>query len=273
MPTPTPPSRTFRGAATLVAALAVAACGAPRPPAASSPAPAPAPAPATAHAAGGHGASATPPNPAAVAEARADSARYPYTAADVHFMTAMIGHHAQAIQMARLAPTHGASPAIRTLAGRIVNAQRDEIATMQTWLRDRLQPVPEVSDSGTVTMPGGPRDAEARDAAAHAAAAHHAAGHGGAAHAAMPGMLTPEQMRALDAARGEEFDRLFLVSMIQHHRGAVEMVKELFGTYGAGQNESVFRLATDINVDQITEIARMEQMLLELVLGDGAGAP
>jgi uncharacterized protein (DUF305 family) len=267
MPTPTPPSRTFRGAATLVAALALAACGAPRTPAAPSPAPAPAPAP------GANGTSATPPNPAAVAEARADSARYPYTAADVHFMTAMIGHHAQAIQMARLAPTHGASPAIRTLAGRIVNAQRDEIATMQTWLRDRLQPVPEVSDSGTVTMPGGPRDADANDAAAHAAAAHHAAGHGGAAHAAMPGMLTAEQMRALDAARGEEFDRLFLVSMIQHHRGAVEMVKELFGTYGAGQNESVFRLATDINVDQITEIARMEQMLLELVLGDGAGAP
>ena len=255
-----PRSRTFRGAATLVAALALAACGAPRTTVASSPAPAPAP--------GGHGTSEAPPNPAAVAEARADSARYPYTAADVHFMTAMIGHHAQAIQMARLAPTHGASPAIRTLAGRIVNAQRDEIATMQTWLRDRLQPVPEVSDSGTVSMPGGPRDA-----AAHDAAAHHAAGHGGAAHAAMPGMLTPEQMRALDAAQGEEFDRLFLVSMIQHHRGAVEMVKELFGTYGAGQNESVFRLATDINVDQITEIARMEQMLLELVLGDGAGAP
>ncbi|HEX6058888.1 MAG TPA: DUF305 domain-containing protein [Gemmatimonadaceae bacterium] len=255
-----PWSRTPRGAATLAAALALAACGAPRQPAASSPAPAQAP--------GAHGTSATPPNPAAVAEARADSARYPYTAADVHFMTAMIGHHAQAIQMARLAPTHGASPSIRTLAGRIVNAQRDEIATMQTWLRDRLQPVPEVSDSGTVSMPGGPRDADA-----HAAAAHHAAAHAGPAHAAMPGMLTAEQMRALDAARDEEFDRLFLVSMIQHHRGAVEMVKELFGTYGAGQNESVFRLATDINVDQITEIARMEQMLLELVLGDGAGAP
>ena len=79
-------------------------------------------------------------------------------------------------------------------------------------------------------------------------------------------MLTEEQLRQLDAARGAEFDRLFLSSMIQHHRGAVTMVKELFGSYGAGQDEIVFKLASDVNVDQTTEIARMERMLVTLVL-------
>ena len=84
----------------------------------------------------------------ALAKARADSARYPYTAADVHFMSGMIGHHAQAIVMASWAPTHGASPSLRILAGRIINAQQDEIATMQRWLRDRGQPVPEANPAG-----------------------------------------------------------------------------------------------------------------------------
>ena len=236
-----PPSRTGRAAGALLAAAALAACGgaarsAVEPMAAPSGAP-----------------------PSGVAQARADSARLPYTEADIRFMASMIGHHAQAIRMARLAPTHGASAPILTLAARITNAQRDEIATMQQWLRDRRQPVPEVDAEGTVSdMPS-----------AHGTGRAGHAGHG-AEHAAMPGMLTPEQMRELDAARGAEFDRLFLVDMIQHHRGAVAMVRELFGTYGAGQDESVFRLATDINVDQETEIARMERMLVELLLGDAS---
>ena len=80
----------------------------------------------------------------------------------------------------------------------------------------------------------------------------------------MPGMLTPEQMRELDAARGREFDRLFLTDMIQHHRGAVTMVHDLFATDGAAQDEQAFKLASDIQVDQTTEIARMERMLAEL---------
>ena len=84
---------------------------------------------------------------AAVAKAREDSARRPYTAADVHFMSGMIGHHSQAIVMAGWAPSHGASPSVHTLSDRIINAQRDEIATMQQWLRDRQQPVPETSAS------------------------------------------------------------------------------------------------------------------------------
>ena len=177
---------------------------------------------------------------AAIARARADSARYPYTEADVRFMSGMIGHHSQAIVMAGWAPSHGASPSVRTLAERIVNAQQDEIATMQQWLRDRRQPVPE--------------------AGAGAATAMHGAGH----HMLMPGMLTEDQMKQLDEARGPAFDRLFLTSMIQHHRGAVSMVKDLFGSYGAAQDQLVFKFANDVNVDQSTEIARMERMLAAL---------
>lgn len=193
----------------------------------------------------------------AAAGARVDSAslpyneRYAWTEADAHFMSSMVGHHAQAIVMARLAPTRAAAGSVRILAERIINAQEDEIATMQTWLRDRDLPVP--------------------DADAHAAMGHGAGGHPGAEHGAlMPGMLTPEQMAQLEQASGAEFDRLFLTYMIQHHRGAVAMVTQLFGTPGAGQDESVFKFATDVNVDQATEIARMQRMLADLLFGSAA---
>lgn len=175
---------------------------------------------------------------AAIAKAKADSARYPYTAADVHFMSGMIAHHAQAIAMSRWAPTHGASASVQTLAERIINAQQDEIVTMQRWLHDRLQPVPEPSSTGMKMSMGGMEH-----------------------DMLMPGMLTAAQMKQLDDARGADFDRLFLTFMIQHHRGAVSMVKGLFSTYGAGQDETVFKFASDVNVDQTTEIARMERML------------
>ena len=174
--------------------------------------------------------------------ARLDSARTLFTKADVDFMTGMIGHHAQALVMSALAPTNGANPRVQTLAARIINAQKDEIATMQQWLRDRGQPVPEVHITGTTLMVHG-----AGDHAMH-----------------MPGMLSPEQMKELEQARGSEFDRLFLTYMIQHHGGAITMVDELFSTDGAGQDEAAFKLASDINVDQITEIARMERMLSQL---------
>jgi uncharacterized protein (DUF305 family) len=166
---------------------------------------------------------------------------YQWTPADAHFMSAMIHHHAQAIVMARMAPTHGASEQIRTLAGRIINAQQDEIRTMQQWLRDRGQPVPEATP-GPMKMN--------MDGMEH--------------EMLMPGMLTDEQLARLDAARGQEFDRLFLTFMMQHHRGATQMVQELFGTEGAGQDEAVFKFASDVNVDQATEIARMERMLAAL---------
>lgn len=181
---------------------------------------------------------------AAIAKAREDSARRPYTAADVHFMSAMVGHHAQAIQMASWAATHDASPSVRTLADRIINAQRDEIATMQQWLRDRQQPVPDATPMGMRMV---------MDGVEHMML--------------MPGMLTEEQMKQLDAARGKQFDELFLTGMIQHHKGAVQMVKELFDSYGAAQDDLVFKFASDVNVDQTTEIARMQRMLVALKLG------
>ncbi|MEP6602269.1 MAG: DUF305 domain-containing protein [Nitrospirota bacterium] len=181
---------------------------------------------------------------AAIAKAKADSARYPYTDADVHFMTGMIGHHAQAIVMSQWAPTHGATSSVRILAERIINAQQDEIASMQQWLRDRLQPVPDPHTMGMKMTMGGEEHVML-----------------------MPGMLADAQMKELDMARGPEFDRLFLRDMIQHHRGAVAMVKELFDTYGAGQDQTIFKVASDVNTDQNTEIARMERMLLTLTFG------
>jgi uncharacterized protein (DUF305 family) len=202
---------------------------------------------------------------AAIARARADSARYPYTKADIDFMSGMIHHHAQAIAMSQWAPTHGASAEVQRLAARIINAQRDEIGTMQRWLRVRNQPVPEPGHDDMVmdsTMHGG-------------MAGMHDMHHGSGAHAMhemlMPGMLTEAQMTELDAARGREFDRLFLTFMIQHHSGAVSMVKDLFGTYGAAQDELVFKFANDVNVDQTTEIARMRKMLAAVIFGDAPG--
>jgi uncharacterized protein (DUF305 family) len=181
---------------------------------------------------------------AAIARAKADSVRHPYTAADIHFMQSMIGHHAQAIVMSRWAPTHGASSSVQTLAERIINSQQDEIATMQQWLRDRLQVVPDPTTTGMkMTMSGMDEPM------------------------LMPGMLTDAQMKQLDEARGAEFDRLFLTFMIQHHTGALTMVKQLFDSYGAGQDETVFKFASDVNVDQTTEIARMQKMLASLVFG------
>lgn len=181
----------------------------------------------------------------AIARARADSGRMRWVQADVDFMTAMIGHHSQAIVMSELAPEAGASPSIRTLAARIISAQDDEIRTMEQWLRERGQPVPE-----------------------RGAHAHHAHGMGG--DATMPGMLSEQELAVLRAARGADFDRLFLQSMIKHHRGATAMVSKLFSSFGAGQDEAVFKFASDVNVDQTTEIARMEQMLAALPKAGGS---
>jgi uncharacterized protein (DUF305 family) len=179
----------------------------------------------------------------AIYRARADSARARFSPADVRFMTDMIHHHAQALEMARMAPAHGASDRIRMLAARIESSQLDEIATMEEWLRERGLPVPDVGSHPTQ-------------------AGHHAhSEHTSAPHRAMPGMLSAEQMARLHAARGAEFDRLFLISMIEHHRGAVTMVHELFATDGAGLDDLVFQFASDVQVDQTTEIARMELML------------
>ncbi|HET6343110.1 MAG TPA: DUF305 domain-containing protein [Gemmatimonadota bacterium] len=193
----------------------------------------------------------------AIYKARTDSARMRFNEADVRFMTDMIHHHAQALVMAGFAPTHGASPTIQTLAARIVNAQEDEIATMKRWLEDRGQPVPEAHlelPNLTIYIP----EHDSTRAAGHAPGVAHEAAH---VVQQMPGMLTPAQMAELDRARGPEFDRLFLTYMIQHHQGAVTMVDELFATDGAAQDPLTFKLASDVQVDQRTEIDRMEKML------------
>ena len=223
-----------------------------------------------------------------------------YTQADVDYMTGMIGHHAQALIMSDMAPRNGASPGVLRLAARIENAQNDEIESMQRWLRDRGQPVPTVEIDGTLltirmvapeesadgamgdsgmergamdheNMDHGEMDHDGTDHSDmnhgemdHDGGDHVAGGHGGMgdhSHANMPGMLTQAQLDELNEARGAHFDRLFLTYMIAHHGGAVTMTDDLFTKDGAAQDDTAFKLASDIQVDQRTEIARMQTML------------
>ena len=164
--------------------------------------------------------------------------RLPYTDADVDFMAGMIPHHAQAVVMAGWAPSHGARADVGVLCERIVVAQRDEIAMMQTWLRDRGQFVPDATSTRhRMKMNGVEHDM------------------------LMPGMLTAEQLAELDKARGREWDRLFLAAMIRHHEGALKMVDDLFASYGALQDDDEYKMVSDMYADQTTEIDRMQKML------------
>lgn len=170
----------------------------------------------------------TPSDPHAQHRAAEPAAAPAANPADVRFMQDMIGHHTQALVMTAMAPTRGASERILQLAEKIDISQRDEIKMMQDWLTERAQPLPDE---------------------------HHAHG------TRMPGMLTAEQLAQLDAARGAEFDRLFLTFMIQHHEGALTMVDVLFASPGAGQDPDIFRFATDVATDQLDEIDVMIHML------------
>jgi uncharacterized protein (DUF305 family) len=171
----------------------------------------------------------------------APTGRFPFVQADVHFMTGMIAHHAQAVVMAGWAKSHEASPSLQALCERIVVGQSDEIKLMQTWLADRHLPVP---DAKSTRM--------------------HMVMDGMAMDMLMPGMLDDHEMYALDHARGKEFDRLFLIGMIKHHGGAITMVNELLAAQGAAQDEVVFKFSTDVFADQTTEIERMTKMLNSL---------
>ena len=162
-----------------------------------------------------------------------------YTAADVEFMQGMIHHHAQAIVMASMAPSHGASAQVALFCKKVIVSQRDEIDLMRTWLKDRSQAIPDPDDHH-MDMPGMDM---------------------GSMSTMMPGMLTPEQMKTLDAARGAAFDRLFLTGMIQHHQGALTMVAKLFDSPGSGQGSEIFGYATGVDTDQRAEIDRMQQLL------------
>jgi uncharacterized protein (DUF305 family) len=173
--------------------------------------------------------------------ARQDGGRPAYTRADVEFMAGMIPHHAQAVLIAGWAESHGAGASIRALTERIVVAQRDEIEFMQTWLRERGETVPD-ADLAHAGMPG-------------------------MGYHQMPGMLTPQELAELDRSRGVDFDRRFLAAMIRHHEGAILMVEKLFASHGAAQDDNVFKFASDVHVDQITEIDFMSLMLAELTRG------
>ena len=171
-------------------------------------------------------------------KARPDLVRQPYSPADIDFMAGMIPHHAQAVLIAGWAASHGARSDVRTLCERQVVAQRDEIEFMRNWLRDRGETVPAAN------------------------ATHHRMKMNGVEHdMLMPGMLGPEDLARLDKARGPEWDRLFLLAMIRHHEGAIKMVDDLFASYGALQDDDVYKFASDIYADQSIEIERMQKML------------
>lgn len=154
-----------------------------------------------------------------------------YTVADVEFMQGMIAHHAQAIHMSRMAEAHRANPRVLKLAYKIDQSQVAEILIMQDWLRSNGQFAPDTSSWRTMTMAG---------------------------------MLTESQLRQLDAATGVDFDRAFLELMIQHHEGALKMVKDLFATPRAGQEVDVSVFANDVVTVQTAEIGIMRQLLSQL---------
>lgn len=160
-----------------------------------------------------------------------------HTAADADFFRHMIGHHAQALEMTKLVPSHSSRADLKLLAQRIDVSQRDEIAMMRQWLQQRGEELP------------------APDAHVHAAM-----GHG----QLMPGMLNAAELDTLARANGAEFDRRFLEYMIRHHEGALAMVKNLFGTPGAAQETETYRFATDVDADQRAEIARMRALVARL---------
>lgn len=165
------------------------------------------------------------------AEEAADLSAIRHTAADVAFMQGMIHHHAQALDMTALVPERTDSEELQQLALRIELSQTDEIGMMQTWLEAVGEDAPGAHDHHQAGMP------------------------------LMPGMLTEEEMERLADARGREFDRLFLESMVRHHQGALVMVDELYATPSAGQESNVAAFTAEVVADQGAEIARMNAMI------------
>jgi uncharacterized protein (DUF305 family) len=168
----------------------------------------------------------------------------PQSAKDIEFMQGMIMHHAQAVEMTALINERTTREDIRRLGARISHSQADEMKFMERWLQLRGEPA---------AVPMAPmRHTPGMDMSGH----HHH-------QMDMPGMLSKEQMEALKNAKGAEFDRLFLEGMIQHHKGALTMVKELFETAGAGQDSELFNFATEVESGQTVEIRIMEGMLAQ----------
>ncbi|HET7106845.1 MAG TPA: DUF305 domain-containing protein [Candidatus Acidoferrum sp.] len=161
----------------------------------------------------------------------------PRSPADVEFMQGMIMHHQQAVEMTALIPSHTENKNLHSLGAKISSSQSSEIRFMQRWLASRGEHL-------SMAMPGMPEMDRS-----------------GRPMALMPGMLSPEQMDALRKSKGADFDRLFLTGMIQHHNGALTMVKDLFDTAGAGQDADLFNFATDADNTQRAEIKIMENLL------------
>lgn len=170
---------------------------------------------------------------------RPELVAFAYTKADVEFMQGMIPHHAQAVKMCTMAPTHAGKREVKLMCERMLISQRDEIHMMRVWLIDRAQYVPPADATHhKMTMPGG--------------MAH---------DMLMPGMLSDEEMAKLDKARGADWDRMFLTAMIKHHQGAIKMVEDLLAAPGAAQGDDMYAFASDIFADQTAEIERMQKLL------------
>lgn len=161
--------------------------------------------------------------------------------ADTDFMQGMIMHHGQAVEMTAMIPTHTTNPQVNAIGARISRSQSDEMQFMKRWLHARGE---KTGMTMPEAMPGMPEMTMS-----------------GEAIPAMPGMLTPAQMDTLRKAHGPDFDRLFLAGMIQHHNGALVMVRDLFNSPGAGQDADLFDFATDADNTQRAEIRIMEGML------------
>jgi len=218
-----------RFAPALSAALLLAACSTTKTPAtAASPAPASTTAAADPHA--GHAPAAQHDHGAGMPAVSLPAGSL-ITEADVRFMQGMIAHHAQAVAMTRLAGAAGANPRVLKLAQKIDLSQAGEIVLMQDWLRHYKQFVPDTASWRSMTMHG---------------------------------MLTAEEMDRLAAAKGGEFDRLFLTYMIRHHEGALQMVRDLFAAPRAGQEVDISVFANDVESTQSAEIGLMRVMLLDL---------
>ena len=188
--------------------------------------------------AGAQGASPQAP-PLKDPKPRPDLVAFAYNKADVEFMQGMIPHHAQAVKMCTMAPTHAGKREVKLMCERMLVSQRDEIHMMRVWLIDRGQFVPPPDATHhKMTMPGG--------------MAH---------DMLMPGMLSDEEMAKLDKARGADWDRMFLTAMIKHHQGAIKMVEDLLAAPGAAQGDDMYAFASDVFADQTAEIERMQKLL------------
>ncbi len=169
----------------------------------------------------------------------------PLSAKDVEFMQGMIMHHAQAVEMTAMIELRTKNKGVRLIGAKISQSQADEINFMKRWLirRGEKTEMPMLDMSKMPEMKG--------------------MNHSHDMNMLMPGMLTDKQMEALRMAKGAEFDRLFLKGMIQHHEGALVMVKDLFESAGAGQDAEIFNFSSDIDTGQRGEIKIMQSMLVE----------